>query len=702
MFGLDRQDVVNGGYIALESGATAVASSIGFMAGGPLGGALVGGLVGGGLATIRSLASGHTWTDALAAGGRAAVVDGLLGMIPGGLVGGATRGLIKGGARNLVRSTRLAATPSGGLRAAREAMPRMKAGALTANISTGLGHAAFAVYDPFQSVPVVNIGNAAAPDSRPGLHDLWMPNQHGLGYPIQFKFSHATEESYRTFPGMFRLMYDTFGQQVTPAAPLPPKPPGNFFIPAPPEPLSATMRAYAAAATALGQEFQEFWDSSARVVQLVAASAEKSAEARNAINAVVDSMSAAARTAPHGIDEDTHIARFSTKAFEGGERLVVEASKDQAEIAERIDEHSQDLLTRTAPSSEPSSARPKQLDPASATPPEPEPRAEPQPDSRAEPQLGPRIEARPEPNPPQILPLPPSAGGSSPEPEPRNNGPRVDVPGDAPGQPSPVLPDDGLPRTMPLPTDPPTSEPVGAPIAGVSPTDGGMSMPIAMMAMMAQLAAMQHLADTGNTDRQAAQDRPRTQDSGPREPQPRAAAPAKATPLTSPAAQNPVTGPTNPQSSLPPKPPWVDYPFRDGRRQLVSTTVAQALDAAFADQAHTNAQTAYQGTRAAWSDRQPGSSVDPYQLITGDIAVWSDRTAVLVVFPDDPATPLNLITNGVLRPFSVEIADSGGDLGTFKGFIHPAGIEQGAWQSAGAPSGPADAGVDSPSLGVVV
>ncbi|KAA8881900.1 hypothetical protein F3087_40245 [Nocardia colli] len=125
----------------------------------------------------------------------------------------------------------------------------------------------------------------------------------------------------------------------------------------------------------------------------------------------------------------------------------------------------------------------------------------------------------------------------------------------------------------------------------------------------------------------------------------------------------------------------VDYMFPppDGRTQKVSVMVAQALDAAFADTG-TDAQIAYQKTRAKWTDpKKIGTPVDPYQLMTGDIATWdkdkSVVTAVVVVWGPDQGNTLEVIVNGKKQSFAAEMSDESGKLGDFAGFLHPQGIE---------------------------
>lgn len=104
--------------------------------------------------------------------------------------------------------------------------------------------------------------------------------------------------------------------------------------------------------------------------------------------------------------------------------------------------------------------------------------------------------------------------------------------------------------------------------------------------------------------------------------------------------------------------------------------VEQALDAAFADKEGTDAKAAYAGTPAQWiDDHDAGTRIDPYQLATGDIATWTDRTAIMVVFGTGDNAGLEVISNGALTPFTDRMHDKHGDFGLFAGFIRPRHIE---------------------------
>ncbi|NKY59815.1 hypothetical protein [Nocardia flavorosea] len=118
------------------------------------------------------------------------------------------------------------------------------------------------------------------------------------------------------------------------------------------------------------------------------------------------------------------------------------------------------------------------------------------------------------------------------------------------------------------------------------------------------------------------------------------------------------------------------YTFPDGRTQEVAVVVAQALDAAFDNAAGTDARAAYARTVVKWNrEEASGSRIDPHQVMTGDVAAWDGRSAILVAFETDTSATLEVVVDGELRPFVGEMTDKAGDFGAFAGFFHPVGIE---------------------------
>ncbi|MEU4314146.1 hypothetical protein [Nocardia sp. NPDC024068] len=170
----------------------------------------------------------------------------------------------------------------------------------------------------------------------------------------------------------------------------------------------------------------------------------------------------------------------------------------------------------------------------------------------------------------------------------------------------------------------------------------------------------------------------------------------------------------------------VPYSFPDGRSQRVSPTRAQGLDKAFANKSGTDAQAAYAGTAAAWTDpKNIGLAMDPSQVKTGDVATWTIsrskddskvpagaqavmsslggdlgsaedesgdpkqseqkteepkadpefRTAVLVAFGEGESGTLEAVVAGELQQYSPDMTDAEGPFGDFAGFKRPNGLE---------------------------
>ncbi len=134
----------------------------------------------------------------------------------------------------------------------------------------------------------------------------------------------------------------------------------------------------------------------------------------------------------------------------------------------------------------------------------------------------------------------------------------------------------------------------------------------------------------------------------------------------------------------------VVYTFPDGRTQEVSVVVARGLDRAFGNAAGTDAQAAYAGTAAEWSDpKRIGARVDPAQLTTGDVGLWENRNALLVVFPAESSAEATVeaVVDGALQPVTslAEMRDAEGAFGAFGGFFHPPSIGPTARGTAAGP-----------------
>lgn len=200
-----------------------------------------------------------------------------------------------------------------------------------------------------------------------------------------------------------------------------------------------------------------------------------------------------------------------------------------------------------------------------------------------------------------------------------------------------------------------------------------------------------------------------------------------------PAAHTPPDGANSTQQGTGTTPPVpgpdgkVPHTFRNGKVQRVWPAVHVALTAAESNTKDTDAKAAYAGTAAKWSDnKQIGASIDPSQLMTGDVATWDDGHSAIVVIwdpnadsaaPAAPATPspdaavpasgpgpspdaggggadegkAEIVINGELKPLPEVLA--GSEFGAFSGFRHPNGIEGTGGATGDHTAPPPDAGV---------
>ncbi|MFI6779124.1 hypothetical protein [Nocardia sp. NPDC050412] len=262
----------------------------------------------------------------------------------------------------------------------------------------------------------------------------------------------------------------------------------------------------------------------------------------------------------------------------------------------------------------------------------------------------------------------------------------------------------------------PTSPTSASPVSAASPDSGmgsglgsGMSDMMnsigPMMQQLAQQEMMRRMLEQNGQNGQVQQQPLAAQPAVAAQPQVQAQAqPAATTAPGAPAGSTPPPGasssqPGQPAGTVPGHTPgadgMVDYTFPDGRTQKVTAVAAQGLDAAFGNQSGTDAQAAYAKTPAKWSDKkQIGDSKDPNEVMTGDVAVWKDRSAVVVKFgtPDSGGT-LEAVIGGKLQELTSDnlnqLSDSAGEFGEFSGFVHPHGIEASAAgdQSGGVPGG---------------
>lgn len=239
--------------------------------------------------------------------------------------------------------------------------------------------------------------------------------------------------------------------------------------------------------------------------------------------------------------------------------------------------------------------------------------------------------------------------------------------------------------------NPPTAQP---PAGAMSSPMGGGDMTSQLLPSLMQAANARNMADPYmnqqrpplDTRRSAptVQPPPSPQRTVTPPPQPAntTAAPSPSQPVAkaTPAANISATQPGNP-ATAPGHTPNEDgtvrytYPPPDGRSQTVPLVVAQALDAAYANTDKTDAQQAYEKTRAKWTDsKHIGKNVGPEDCTTGCIAIFENRSAVLVVFGPDEGGTFEAIVNGEKKPFAELAAlDGNSEFGEFMGFAQPPG-----------------------------
>ncbi|SUA72824.1 Uncharacterised protein [Nocardia otitidiscaviarum] len=248
-------------------------------------------------------------------------------------------------------------------------------------------------------------------------------------------------------------------------------------------------------------------------------------------------------------------------------------------------------------------------------------------------------------------------------------------------------PSDAAPPRSTVPT---TSSPmpVSSPMPTVAPSTGTELDPLSMLGLLNQNRRDEPTEgdERESRDTDPGPTHPGIVQSGPAAPptsttgQQPATSAANTSTANTPATNTSATSPrTQVSSSQPMLRPNTDkpmvYTFPDGRTQEVSPVVYAALDAAFDNAATTDARAAYERTAVKLNEQRLGAPVDPYQLITGDVAQWDQRTALVVAFDTESSGTLEVIVAGELHSFAAEMRDNQGDFGPFAGFFHPPGID---------------------------
>ncbi|WP_280373437.1 hypothetical protein [Nocardia abscessus] len=540
------------------------------------------------------------------------------------------------------------------------------------------------------------------------MTDLLMPDPANV--PPEHKFPASIENYYRKMPNTLRGYFDACGKDVKSD---PPSVPPVLQVTGEDRSKFAN---YEATSLALKKAFTAMHESAAKLIPLTRQAGAVGDNGKVEVNAVVDLINTAAQQyPPEGQSESEHILNYLTVALEEGDRLMQDAAKASAKVGDDVDGVSKELkdaleqikkLTEENQDLKQRLADPVNLTPAPYYPP---PATEP---SYVNPNTFPTgLDGS------GLDSLTPPALDNSDLGTPDVGTPDVNTPpgvdnsglnGQTPG---------GIGNIGNTPggvTTPPT--PPVQPASAMSPMGmGGMDIG----SMMAQQMMMRALADQGMNQHRADLDPRRFEDEYAPVAPPPAPAPVTTQPATvqqaaatTPAATQHGAAPASTASSTQPavapgRTPEADgsvtYTHPNGRPQKVSVMVAQMLDAAYGNASGTDAQKAYEKTSAKWSDKkQIGDRVGDYQLMTGDVATWTNTTAVLVVFPpegsDASGGSVEVIVKGELKPFDPKMPEIASDTNLFEGFMHPKGIEVTAPTDGGAPpakSGSADQPADA-------
>ncbi|WP_159851217.1 hypothetical protein [Nocardia sp. CY41] len=527
------------------------------------------------------------------------------------------------------------------------------------------------------------------------MHPMLMPDRKKIqegNYPAEWVFSVFTDSCFKSLYQNFDGIWKSLGKDSKsdpPKAPdVPQVAPANI----------GSFTNYAEVAVQLQRSYTDLNGNVTELVKSVRESGKWSEAGQDATNKVIDEkIVAMARTAPpQGIQIDSYILTWVTEANDSLASEIDVVRQGQSGVAKDIDDQTkmikdlQDHISKLEAAQKNPGLNPPPIDTG---------------------QWPPGLT-----NPPSTdATLPPGLDGLDGLDDPDNSGltpPGLNDPGlDTPGV------DNGLnPRapggidpigTTPGVTTPPT--PAVPPASAMSPMGSGMDLMSSMLPMMMQQAMMRNMADQDLNSRRRDLDPSRYDDeldavAPPPIAPPVTAQPAVAQPSTTAPATQHATAPTGTTSTQPAVAPGrtpdadgsVTYTFPDGRTQKVSAMVAQALDAAFGNHADTNAQQAYEKTPAKWSTepsdkssqrKRIGKPVGDFELMTGDVATWTNSTAVLVVFPPDQGGTLEVIVKGELKPFDPKMPEIASETNVFDGFAHPNGIEVTAPADRGSSSG---------------
>ncbi|MGI5220932.1 hypothetical protein [Nocardia sp. CA-290969] len=720
--------------------AIGVASAAGFALGGPAGAALLGGAAGG----ISAWVQGENVLEGAAFAAAGGMLGGALGIAGKGMISAFGQTALQGG-KGLVTNGVVRAVPSGfqGVRGAlNDSTFRMGMGMLSAGAMAGPWSTDNMLREPYYNqlagypeVPLIDISSAELSDIPDGMPDVMMPDPGNLPYGLEF--NPPMQQNYRTIPGTYLGTRKSFGDE-----------PGKTGLP---EELSvseisgeeaAGIPSYTERVAALREHYAELRSLSGTVAQAVERTEDLCKGGRTDIDASIEALAKFAGVHPRDVEKITGFAEeyaekvsprtktpvflvdpaqlaagmtediyamtlvesvsLSVEAILTGyntlfEALAEEATPDEPVVPELPDSEDKETEEKPADSDD---------DPAGD-------------DDTAGGNDDPQFEPGATEQTPESGADDPAGAGTVAAPEPLDLSAETEGSENA----SPTGAGEGAEGADPAVSgmDSTGTDTVAAPQQPVTPSAAGLGSGFGMEAMMLP-QLMQAMMNRGNQG-----DRGERDDSSPDRDRPDAVPPVTAVPsgpVAAPGGGQPATGgqPAGPapgqvpakavsppaDTGRPPVPARpvdpaakVVYTFPDGRSQEVSGVVARVLDAALGNAAGTDARAAYAGTAAEWTDRkQIGTRIDPGQVMTGDVAVWEGRTAILVRFGEAGDGTVEAVVDGALQVVT-ELAgmrDGEGEFGPFTGFFHPPGIEiAGAAAAQAAP-----ASTDESAAGAVV
>ncbi|WP_228002920.1 hypothetical protein [Nocardia australiensis] len=533
----------------------------------------------------------------------------------------------------------------------------------------------------------------------------------------EYEFSPSLNLSFQPLIDTFAKYFTSYGEDEKGDPP---------EMPPPPEVTESAELAgiaeYAKLRKRMKDSGDQIYKSSKDIIKDIRSSGDKGDQAKSRINTVIDSVTGAASTPPPPpMSETEHIMTFMAEAYEAGAAEWQNASDDQKGPKAGIESKMADMEALISKMDKKNQAglndamKKLQTQIKGAAPPDLTQKGPGSPDGRLTSTI-PDIKTRPT---------------ALDDLDDTNKNPQLN--------PRTSQADDKLSNALDRigpkdPSAPQITPPAAAGLGGMMGGGMGMGMDPSILSMIAANQAQRGMADRDLEGRRAELDPSRYDQpravvppmvTAPPAQAQAAAAPAAAAAAANQAAAQSVSAPaqsttspvTAPPGRVPDEDGRIDYPFPDGRTQKVSPVVAQALDAAFDNKSGTDARGAYEKTTAKWksskdanSVKDIGEAVDPYKpLITGDIGVWENRCAVLVVFPPEEGGAdggtLEAIVDGVQTSIvgktdaGETMSDSDGDLGAFMGFARPPGIEMTA------PAGGTDSAVpvsDDQSVGMAV